>query len=197
MRQGQITEVSYDEYTSRWYDSRLKGQLRARFAEQPSYRKEELIKSFSGYPAIARASLFNFVIGNPAFVVNHKGRDGYIIERNEYYLFQPFKYSDIRIPMAIRAARIPVRQDSYTPEFMEAVRAQMAEQEVAEEERVAEEEVTEVNIRRITESWKEWILALTADDAEIPEDIVTWTIGDSKEKVRREESRRMLVWFDV
>lgn len=191
----ETSEVSYDEYTSRWFDSELRRQLRDKFAEQPSYRKLDLFNAFGEYPTLARAALFNSVINNPTFVVNYKGRNGYIIERNDYFVFQPFDFGDLRIPIAIRAAHIPVRQDSYGPEFFDAKTAQMGEEAEAKEEEEATEAPTTTSMRRVLDAWSEWTVELTRADAELPDDVITWTIGDSKEIGRREERRRMLAWF--
>ncbi len=193
----ETSEVSYDEYTSRWFDSELRRLLREKFAMQPSYRKLDLFNAFGEYPTLARAALFNSVVNNPTFVVNYKGRNGYIIERNDYFVFQPFDFGDLRIPIAIRAAQIPVRQDSYGPEFFEAKAAQMDEAaEAAEEAEEAEAAApSTTSMRRVLDAWSAWTAELMTEDAGLPEDVITWTIGDSKEIGRREERRRMLAWF--
>jgi superfamily II DNA or RNA helicase len=192
----ETSEISYDEYTSRWYDSELRQELRQKFTEQPSYRKLDLFNAFGEYPTLARAALFNGTVNNPTFTVNYKGRNGYIIDRNDYFVFQPFDFGDLRIPIAIRAAQIPVRQDSYGPEFFEAKAAFEARNaDEVEEVTVAEEAPKGTSLRRVLNAWSSWTVELSTSNAELPDDVITWTIGDSKEIGRREERRKMLAWF--
>lgn len=188
----ETSEISYDEYTSRWFDSKLRRLLRNMFSNQPSYRKIDLFNAFGEYPTLARAALINGTVNNPTFVVNFNGRNGYIIERNNYFVFQPFDFSDLRIPIAIRAAQIPVRQDSYGPGFFEAKAAQIGVEEAVVE---AEAPIESTSMRRILDAWSSWTNELTKENVGLPDDIITWTIGDSKEIGRREERRRMLTWF--
>ncbi len=114
------SEISYDEFTARWLDSRMKRDIRNIFSQIDvvSIPADDLPTLLGHYPRVARLSLLQNIINNRAFVVRNNGREGYIIYRNGYYLFQPFVFKDLRIPKAIRMASFPVRQDSYSPEFM-------------------------------------------------------------------------------
>ena len=40
---------------------------------------------------------------------------GYVRYANRYYLFQPNAYADLTIPLAVRAAKFPVKRDAYLP----------------------------------------------------------------------------------
>jgi hypothetical protein len=41
--------------------------------------------------------------------------EGYIVYRNNYFLFQPDYLSDIRAPLALRVADVPVKRDAFDP----------------------------------------------------------------------------------
>jgi hypothetical protein len=191
------SEISYDEYTGRWKDAELKKRLRALFKDQAFFKKEDLFIALSDVPEIARASLLQSIVGNPTFVLTSGGRDGYIIERNDYYVFQPLTMKDLRIPIAVRSAQIPVRQDSYSPEFFEA----MAEQAVAavaaapEEVAVVAVQTSSATIKEVLAAWTNWTEELGSSAAPIPPSIIAWTAQDPAEAGKREERRKMLSWF--
>ena len=109
-------DTTYSEFSARWRLSELKERLRRLFALQPYYAYEYLWEEqFADVPAIARTDLFSSIIDNQFFEVEHKGQKGYIKYCNKYYVFQPHVYSDVHIPLAIRAARFPIRRDTFTP----------------------------------------------------------------------------------
>ena len=63
------------------------------------------------------------VVDNKGFIVQHGGKDGYIIYRNGFYLFQPLELIDLSVPIALRVARLPVKRDMYVPSATVAVAA--------------------------------------------------------------------------
>jgi hypothetical protein len=197
--EAQVTasEISYDEYTGRWKDAELKKRLRALFKEQAAYYAEDLNILFSDIPEVARASLLQAIIGNPTFVVTNGKREGYIIKRNDYYLFQPLTIKDLRIPIAVRAANIPVRQDSYSPEFFEAMAEQMGPSAAASAAAAAAPAVaaSSATLAEVLVAWAGWAEALGTATTPVPPSIIAWTAQDPSEAGKREERRRMLVWF--
>lgn len=190
------SEISYDEYTGRWRDAEMKKRLRALFKEQAFYKKEDLFIALSDIPEIARAALLQGVIGNPTFVLTNGGREGYLIERNDYYLFQPLTIKDLRIPIAVRAANIPVRQDTYSPEFFETVAEQMGPAAAAP---VAENKIvvasSSATVREVLAAWAGWAEALGSAATPVPPSIIAWTAQDPSEAGKRDERRKMLSWF--
>ena len=114
-------DTTYSEFSARWRLAELKERLRRLFAIQPYYAYEYLWEEqFADVPAIARTDLFSSIIDNRFFEVEHKGLKGYIKYCNKYYVFQPHVYSDVHIPLAIRAARFPIRRDTFTPGIFSA-----------------------------------------------------------------------------
>ena len=109
-------DISYDEYASRWRENELKIRLRRLFEKKAFYSLESLsLKLFVDVPKIAQAELLYKIVGNKAFSVTHNGRDGYIIYKNGYYLFQPMNFVDINVPLALRISSYPIRVERYQP----------------------------------------------------------------------------------
>lgn len=108
---------SYDEHAVRWRETALKGAIRRLFERkrQPAFQLETIAEAFKGVPMPALASLLAEIVGNRSFHVTVRGIQGYIVYRNGYYLFQPDYVADVRAPLALRFADIPVRRDMYEP----------------------------------------------------------------------------------
>ncbi len=134
-------DSTYDEYAARWRVHQVKQRLRKLFERQPFYRFDDLQHNLEDIPRIAIASILSDIIGNRTFRIQVKDERGYIVYKNGFYLFQPEKIRDTGIPLALRAAMFPVKQDYYE-EFEDAkiakpvapapVIAQPAEGETAE-----------------------------------------------------------------
>lgn len=191
------TEISYDEYTSRWLESEMRRVLRNLFSVNPSINAEELNTLLAAYPSVARVSLLRHVVGNKSFIVMNNNREGYIIYRNGIYLFQPFIYRDLRIPRAVRMASFPVRRDAYSPALM-AITAAPAEvnTEVGAE---AVSAIDAATIRKVYNSFRKWTKALLSGDANVPDTIRTWLDGqtgrNSKIVLRRMDRLNAIRWF--
>ena len=69
----------------------------------------------SAVPARAISGLLSEVVGNHSFRLKIGKTEGYIVYRNGYYMFQPDYLSDVRIPLALRVAEVPVKRDSFEP----------------------------------------------------------------------------------
>jgi hypothetical protein len=109
-------DSTYSEFAAAWRESALKQQFRELFKDQVFYDSATLWDQlFGDVPLAARSELFANVINNKAFQVTHNGVQGYIAYCNGYYVFQPNVYTDLHIPMAIRAASFPVRRDRFDP----------------------------------------------------------------------------------
>ena len=112
-------DSTYSEFAAKWRLSSLKKRFRERFEKQPFFSFERLWGDlFSDVPLVARKELFSMVVNNRSFQVEYKGRPGTIRYCNGYYVFQPDLYLDTHIPLAIRAAAVPVRQDEYSPDLI-------------------------------------------------------------------------------
>lgn len=113
IKPAEIDDSTYDEYAARWRVHQVKERLRKLFILQPSYSIDQIIHNLADIPRIAIAAILSEVVDNRSFHIQVRGETGYIVHRNKYYLFQPDKLQDTRIPIALRAAMFPVKQDSY------------------------------------------------------------------------------------
>lgn len=106
-------DSTYDEYAARWRASQVKERLRKLFELQPSYSLDRLIFNLTDIPRVAISAILSEIVGNRSFRIQVRGERGYIVYKNGYYLFQPERIPDSTIPIALRAALFPVKQDSY------------------------------------------------------------------------------------
>lgn len=106
-------ESTYDEYAARWRAHTIKERLRKLFELQPFYSFDKLLYNLTDIPRVAISSILSDIVGNRSFRITVKGETGYVLYKNGYFLFQPDKLYDTGIPLALRAALFPVKQDSY------------------------------------------------------------------------------------
>jgi hypothetical protein len=112
-------DSTYSEFAAKWRMAALKNRFRMLFADRAFVSFERLWGDlFSDVPLVARKELFSMVVNNRSFRIEYKGQPGYIRYCNGYYVFQPELYLDTHIPLAIRAAAVPVRQDEYSPDVI-------------------------------------------------------------------------------
>jgi hypothetical protein len=113
----ELDTTTYDEFAVRWRESELKTVIRKLFQEreQPIFRLEEILEMMSAVPARAISGLLSEIVGNQSFRLRIGKTDGYIVYRNGYYMFQPDYLSDVRIPLALRVAEVPVKRDIFEP----------------------------------------------------------------------------------
>lgn len=113
---------TYDEFAMRWRSSQMKQIIRDIFEKtgQPMIQSGSLEDIFidKDIPAVAIKTLLSDIINNKSFRIRVNSREGYIVYRNGFYLFQPIYLADVRIPLAIRVASVPVRRDAFIPEKM-------------------------------------------------------------------------------
>ena len=119
---SQTDTLTYDDYGSKYRNSQLRQRLREIFLQRPYYMYAELKQLFSDIPEIALVNLLSEIVNNRNFLFGTPDHQGYITYRNEYYMFQPIRILDTRIPMAIRAAEYPVKRDNYEAEKLEAAK---------------------------------------------------------------------------
>ena len=106
-------DSTYDEYAARWRVYQMKDRLRKLFEKRTFFRFENLIFNLTDIPQVAISAILRDIVGNRSFRITVRGETGYIIYKNGYFLFQPDKLQDKGIPLALRAALFPVKQDSY------------------------------------------------------------------------------------
>ena len=120
---------TYDEYSARWREASLKQAIRKLFEEndQPFFTLEMFQETdkFKAVPSVALRALLADIVGNQSFRVRLKGQEGYIVQKNNYYLFQPDKLRDTSIPLALRVQKFPVKRDIYEPPMEKVVRGEI------------------------------------------------------------------------
>jgi hypothetical protein len=189
-----IDDSSYDEFSARWRVNKLKERVRALFAEQAYYQSEDLWNLFADIPRIAAVDLLTDIIDNKNFQVKHGELTGYIRYCNGYYLFQPNAYLDLSIPLSIRVAKFPIKRDIFTP----------IEYEIPD---VVEESDEKINTTQtIEEFWKvlsEWCRQLSISSKyikqpnEIEQRILT-IVGDDAEALDKyRQIMEMIEWYFI
>ena len=115
--EGEQDKSTYDEYSVRWRETQLKSTIRKLFEKgnQPEFQRADIVDAMSNVPYRALLGLLSDIVGNQSFRVRVHSKEGYIVYRNGYYLFQPDYLSDIRIPLALRIADVPIKRDMYNP----------------------------------------------------------------------------------
>jgi hypothetical protein len=114
--------LTYDDYGSKYRNSQLRQRLRELFIQRPYYTYTDLKQAFGDIPEIALVNLLSEIVNNRNFLFGTPNHQGYITFRNDFYMFQPIRIQDVRIPMSIRAAEYPVKRDTYEPEKLEAAK---------------------------------------------------------------------------
>jgi hypothetical protein len=218
------SDVSYDDYALKWREHQLKQRLKALFARQPFYRMEDMLNTvFADVPRMLVVDLLYNIVGNKQFVVRYGGRDGYIIYKNGYYIFQPLLYADTSIPIVLRAADFPVKREQYEPlakdELMEDLGLTAADDVYApcpgeEEDRAT---ITTMDVKELLEVWRmfaTWFVELSSertdvraladtwkDDAHLEKDIDAYirkrARGNGVEYKRMRYRMQTIKWFAV
>lgn len=113
---GEQDTGTYDEYTARYQMSTIRAYIEDLLSQgQPFVTFEKLQLQFETIPRALLASLMSEMVQQREFNVHTPMGDGRIIYRNGYYVFQPDGIADIRIPISIRLANIPVPRDVFEP----------------------------------------------------------------------------------
>ena len=107
--------LTYDEYTYRWRESQIKSVLKKLFETHSFIRVEDIQELMTAIPGEALFSMLYDIINNKSFRLRINNKDGYLIYKNGFYLFQPLKLADYDIPLALRIAHYPIKIDSYIP----------------------------------------------------------------------------------
>jgi hypothetical protein len=118
-------DSTYSQFSAQYRASKIKQIIAQIFnTEQPWQRQEDLIQTLlmRGIPRSAVDLVLQDIINNRNFKIRARGLEGYLTYKNKYFLFQPDKYKNIQIPMALRVAQYPLKRDRYTPDPIDIVR---------------------------------------------------------------------------
>jgi len=146
-----LDDSTYDEFSARYKESRLKTRVRNLFATQAFYDVALFRQNFIDIPNAAYGMLLADILGNKSFHVKHKMWDGYIIYRNKYFLFQPTILEDTNIPLALRTTYFAVRRDAFAPTAVDARKLEDIPEEVERE--VEGEEAPVTNKWQVLSTW--------------------------------------------
>lgn len=116
---------TYDEYTARFQMNTLRRYIENLFGveEQMFLTFDSLALHFNTIPRPLLASLMEEMVQLKEFRLTLDGeREGRLLHKNGFYVFQPDRIKDTRIPIAIRVARIPIIRDEYVPKHIEQVK---------------------------------------------------------------------------
>lgn len=203
---------TYDEYSARYRESTMKDRLRELFKKQAFYKYNDLKQAFADIPEISLVTLLSGIVDNRGFQVQTANHKGYITFRNGYYLFQPDRISDTRLPIALRVATYPVKRDEYDPILIAESKKAEAEGEGEEGEDEGEEgegvaaEENEIDMEKTLQIWNEfrkWFTKMNggAKDGDVPSTIVsllTARYSKNKNELRRmKEILEMITYFYV
>ena len=112
----ELDNLTYDDYTAQWRESQVKSKIRELFQKNfMMIRAQDITEIFSAIPSEALFSILHDIVNNKSFRLKVNNKEGYITYRNGYYLFQPLKLKDLEIPLSIRSAEYPVKQDNFRP----------------------------------------------------------------------------------
>lgn len=131
-----VDDIStYNEYAAKWHESKLKHAIRQLFEveQQTFFSLDTITEIFSSIPSRAISALLMEIVGNQAFRLKIRNTVGYIEYRNGYYVFQPLKYADTKIPLAMRLADVPVKRDVFDPVVINRPKVEAVNREEAPE----------------------------------------------------------------
>jgi len=197
---------TYDEYAIKWRETQLKSAIRKLFetSEQPEFQLADILDAMDSIPPKAISGLLSEIVGNQSFTVKLKTKsgmkDGYIVHRNGYFMFQPDYLHDIKIPLSMRIAGIPVKRDVYDPASIkvDGLAAQAVKAPKAEDvSGVLVEAPAFVAYWLAVQGWAKAMEEGTAPKDDIPADVYeTMKVVYMAEEYERERSRlSMINWL--
>ena len=136
------TDKTYTEYSARWREHQLIQKMKSLFKTEDGHQQafisiEGLEEAFlvDGIPQKAISMMIHNIIRNKSLHLELFGKQGHIIYKNGYFLFQPDQLRDEIIPLALRVAPFPPKRDAYATVADEPIELAAApEGDEAEEE---------------------------------------------------------------
>lgn len=110
---------TYDIYAARFAEQEIISKLKIlfkgshEFKGQPWYRWEDIKRIFHNIPETILLGLLNRIVDNKSIKFTNGTLEGYIIYRNNLFLFQPNTIQDTHIPIALRYGKYPIKRDFY------------------------------------------------------------------------------------
>lgn len=116
-----ISDLTYDEFDVRWRETKIKSAIKKLFQTKEEneglllIKNEDIRELFSGIPEQALFSVLQDIVNNKSFRLTVNGKEGYLIYKNGFYLFQPIKINYDDIPLSMRISHYPIKQDEFIP----------------------------------------------------------------------------------
>jgi hypothetical protein len=195
---------TYDEYTARYQMNTLRRYIENLFGveEQMFLTFDSLALHFNTIPRPLLASLMEEMVQQKEFRLSLDGeRDGRLLHKNGFYVFQPDRIKDTRIPIAIRVAKIPIMRDEYTPKKIEQEVKNEVEVSRLVGEKVAKKVATgNEDSEALWEQVLEWVAAIRDGTAEAspPVELLTEVsqLKDSTGIYKAQKERiEMIMWL--
>jgi hypothetical protein len=114
-------EETYTEFAAKWQEHRLLNAVRKLFEgrskgdEQAFIGLDDFNEAFMGISRKSRNLLLQTILRSKSFRIRLFDKEGTIIYKNGYFLFQPLALADEGIPLAMRMASYPLKRDTYIP----------------------------------------------------------------------------------
>jgi hypothetical protein len=106
---------TYDIYAARFAEQNMISRLKSVFKEQPWRSWDDIKTILSDIPETILLGLLTRIVDNKSIKFTNGSLEGYIIYRNNLFLFQPNTIQDTHIPIALRYGRYPIKRDYYEP----------------------------------------------------------------------------------
>ena len=106
---------TYDLYAARFTEHEIISRLKATFKEQPWRAWHDMISLFPDIPETILLGILTRIVDNKSIKFTNGSLEGYLIYRNNLFLFQPNTIQDTHIPIAMRYGRYPIKRDFYEP----------------------------------------------------------------------------------
>ena len=136
-----LSDKTYTEYSAKWREHQLIQKMKSLFKTEDGHQQaflsiEGLEEAFlvDGIPQKAISMMIHNIIRNKSLHLELFGKQGHIIYKNGYFLFQPDQLHDEIIPLALRVAPFPPKRDAYATVVDEPAAAVAEPAEDKEEE---------------------------------------------------------------
>ena len=106
---------TYDIYAARFAEQNMISRLKSVFKEQPWRSWDDIKTILPDIPESILLGLLTRIVDNKSIKFINGSLEGYIIYRNNLFLFQPNTIQDTHIPIALRYGRYPIKRDYYEP----------------------------------------------------------------------------------
>ena len=153
---------TYNTFSAQFHESLILKQIQKLFEKKSYYSEADLknILSQKGIAMTAIEMILHTIENNSQINIQINNHKGYIIKKNNYYIFQPYVYRDLGIPIALRIADFPIKRDTYEPGVL-ATDTNISEQELKNtevKEQTLLEEKTKESFWNILIEWVKSVL---------------------------------------